>query len=90
MLVRLGKRASPHHPTPSLNPNHSQNLRGPQFGAVHNQAGQGPDHGRGHAPVDQLAVGDLEGRAVERAHDHIPDDIRALAHGRTNVGAQVT
>mmetsp|Transcript_3303 Transcript_3303/g.3795 ORF Transcript_3303/g.3795 Transcript_3303/m.3795 type:complete len:274 (+) Transcript_3303:152-973(+) len=56
---------------------------------LHNQAGQRSDDGWGHAPINQLTVGHLEGRAVERANDHITNHICSLAHGCANVWAKV-
>ena len=56
---------------------------------LHDEAGQGADDRRGHAPVEELTGGDLERRAMERTDDDVADNVRALAHGRTDVGAEV-
>eukprot|EP00435_Cladocopium_sp_Y103_P026783 s946_g6.t1 len=56
---------------------------------LHNQASQWSNDGRRDAPINKFAIGHFEGRSVKWAHNHVPNHISALAHGRANVRAQI-
>mmetsp|Transcript_23837 Transcript_23837/g.48992 ORF Transcript_23837/g.48992 Transcript_23837/m.48992 type:complete len:234 (-) Transcript_23837:48-749(-) len=56
---------------------------------LHDQSSQGANDRRRDAPIQELTCGHFERGAMQRADDDVADHIGALAHGRTDVRAQV-
>ena len=56
---------------------------------LNNQTSERANDGWRDTPVNKFTVGHLEGRAVQRAHNHVTNHVRTLTHGCANVRAQV-